>query len=467
MRQFAEQVRQVGIVYVTQIRGWVWALAGIVCAFMLLGLFGADGRSARILPVAFAFAQFFSAWIADQAKHQFAHPRASLLPHFCSAHLFVPIAFILFGSSVPPTILYAFGKTDPFPFIAVTSIWTALLLLGRLLPSLGWLVAPIIVLAFVYSGDSARKFDLTNLLFLPAFSIPFFFLGWLGIAFYFFKLCHLAEDDTAYNRLSGETLTVTAAGDESETRAKYRNAARWWAISDRWHARIGGFHQGRTLRIIRLLRYGFGATPVEFTAIGWAIFMTIIVGWMLHDADDPYDTTRSTSAIFLIVPTLFACMAPIAVAGGAIGWRVPRLRNEILFPLTRRELIDGLLLTAAWHSLVIWLLGCACGTGILLYALPVEAKTVSLFATAALLTAAVAVAAYGLSLHIVMFEVKAAQFFVLGLFVLGVIFLMCAWWESREDISDAPYWVMAAMVMGVGAMMTHTGRTVWLNQEFG
>jgi hypothetical protein len=112
-------------------------------------------------------------------------------------------------------------------------------------------------------------------------------------------------------------------------------------------------------------------------------------------------------------------------------------------------------------------LGCACGAGILLYALPVEARTVSLFVTAAFLTAAVAVAAYGLSLHIVMFEVKAAQFFVMGLFVLGVIFLMSAWWASREEMGDAVYWVVAAIVLGVGAMMTHTGRTVWLNQEFG
>lgn len=30
-----------------------------------------------------------------------------------------------------------------------------------------------------------------------------------------------------------------------------------------------------------------------------------------------------------------------------------------------------------------------------------------------------------------------------------------------------PYWVIASIVAGVGALMTHTARTAWLNQEFG
>jgi hypothetical protein len=464
MRQFAEQVRQVGIVYGSG-RGSLGWLLGIGLAVIMLYAFfrveAGNDQSPMVLFYATMFAIWFSNLISDQVKLQFAHSRARLIPGFAGPHIAVPVALTLLATIALPLLIARLSLQEGLACSAMASLAIGLLLLARLYSRLFVVFIPI-YLAIWLSKDLGVSIQGR-----PVYSILLLICGWLGIAFYFFKLCHLAEDDTAYRKLSDETLKVAAAGGEEETRAKYRNAARWSAISDRWQAQIGGFHQDRTIRIIRLLRYGFGATPVEFTAIGWAIFMTIIVGWMVHDADDPYDTTRSTSAIFLIVPTLFACMAPIAVAGGAIGWRVPRLRNEILFPLTRRELIDDLLLTAAWHSLVIWLLGCACGTGILLYALPVEAKTVSLFATAAFLTAAVAVAAYGLSLHIVMFEVKAAQFFVLGLFVLGVIFLMCAWWSSRKEMGDAPYWVMAAMVMGVGAMMTYTGRTAWLNQEFG
>jgi hypothetical protein len=105
--------------------------------------------------------------------------------------------------------------------------------------------------------------------------------------------------------------------------------------------------------------------------------------------------------------------------------------------------------------------------GILLYALPEESKTVFLFATAALLTAATAIAAYGLSLHIVMWEVKAAQLFTLGFFVLGVVYLMCTWWTSREKAGDVPFWIIAFIISGVGAMMTRTARTEWLNLELG
>lgn len=467
MRRFAEQVRQVGIVYVTQIRGWVWALAFVLLLFVLFGLFGRETSNLSILSYANMSAIFLGTWIVEQLKHQFAHSRARLLPEFNSAHLAIPLILILFGCIGLPTIAATMGRTSPLPYVAASSFGVGVFLLLRLLPKLSWLIAAIIFVIIWRENGRDTEINTPAFLLNPALNIPLFVFGWLGIGCYFFKLLHLAEDDTVYRQLSDETLVVAAAGDERFTRAKYNNTARSRSISDRWHAKLGGFHQYRKLRIVRLLRYGFGATPVEHIAIGSAIIMSIVVIVIVNIHDGPYSIARSTDATFLIMPAIFSAMAPFAVAGGAIGWRVPRLRNEILFPLTRRELIDGLMLTAAWHSLVIWLLGCACGTGILLYALPVEAKSVSLFVTAAFLTGAVAVAAFGLSLHIVMWETKFAQLFALGLFVVVCIAMMTIWWISREDLGDAPYWVMAAMVMGVGAMMTHTGRTVWLNQEFG
>ncbi|MGD9634181.1 MAG: hypothetical protein AB7G28_11405 [Pirellulales bacterium] len=467
MRQLAEQVRQVAIVYATQIRSWIWALAVILFAFMFLAFVRADDRSLTIIPLAFCYSQFFGAWIVDQAKHQFAHSRSRLLPEFNVAHLIVPLAFILTGAVVCPALLAAIKHSDPLPYAAIISISMAVILLGRFFPQIAWLVAIAVISAIWLTKDSGRETNIANALFQPVMTIPLFFLGWLGIGFYFFKLCRLAEDETIYQLLSDETQKVTADGAEGQTRAKYRNAARWWAISDRWHAKIGGFHQFRRRRIIRLLGYGFSATPVELTAIGWAIFMTIVVGWIVIDTDDPYDITRSTDAIFLLVPALFASMAPIAVAGSAIGCRVPRLKNEVLFPLTRRELIDDLLLASAWQSLVIWLLGCISGLAILLYALPTDSKTATLFITAAMLTGATAIAAYGLSLHIVMIEVKLAQFFILGLFVLAFGTLMVTWWSSREVTGDMPYWIVAAIVFGGGLLMTRTARESWLNLELG
>lgn len=467
MRQFAEQVRQVGIVYRTYRGTWGWVGAWLF--FTVLWVISLEfGRRSNDDGLGSGWMFFalcntsFAAVVYAQVRQQFIHPRAKLLPNFSVPHWIVPLAILIFAGFIVPTLLALFTDAPIVPMCAIASAVFAVSLLLTAHPNSYWMLF-IAFFGAQYFGYNIFEWKFQE---HPIACALILVATWVGILAAGYRVSTLCEDDEAYQRVVDATRRVQADGPDGQTQSQFQNFARWSAISDRWHARIGGFHQGRTVRIVRLLRYGFGATPVELTAIASSIVMTLFVGRIIPITDDSYYLTRSTDFSFLIVPALFASIAPIVVAGGAIGLRVPRLKNEALFPLTRRALIDNLLLTSAWHSLLCWLLGCASGTGILMYALPAEAKTVSLFATAAMLTAAVAVAAYGLSLHLVMWE-KFGQFFMFGLFVLGVVFLMCAWWSSREEMGDAPYWVVAAIVMGVGAMMTHAGRTVWLNQEFG
>lgn len=468
MRQFAEQVRQVGILYRSYNGGWRWFVPFLF--FLLIWIFGQqlgrptddDERATDWMLFLFSNTSL-AGMLYEQIRRQFIHPRAKLIPNFNSAHWTVPAIICASTGLLIPAALSWWTGSPLLPLCTISSLVFAISLFSIAYPNAFWLI-------FVgYIVPSIFGYDFWGIQFLksPTICALVLFTTYGTLIYCGYVIARLQEDDDSYRRALGKMSRVPGDGLKDQSRAEFQRWSSRCGLSDRWNSKIGGFHQFRMLRIIRLLRYGFGATPVELTAIVWAIPMTILVGMLVDATDGEYDITRSaSSAIFLIGPALFASIPPIAVAGGAIGLRVPRLKNEILFPLTRRELIDDLLLASAWYSFLFWLLGCVFGTGILLYALPAESKTVSLFATAALLAAAVAVAAYGLSLHIVMWE-KFSQYFMLGLFVLGVVFLMCAWWSSRVDIGDAPYWVVSAIVLGVGAMMTHTGRTVWLNQEFG
>jgi hypothetical protein len=291
--------------------------------------------------------------------------------------------------------------------------------------------------------------------------------AWFVIAYYTYRLANLREDDFVYQRSLDETQLVRSDGSGGQTRAHFKRFARWLFLSDRWQEKLGGFHHFRQSRIMRLLRYGFGATPVEIVAAGYAFLMMFVVIYITPKSDDSYDISRSTDYVFLILPALFASLAPLGVAGGAFEKRLPRMANELMFPLTRRQLIGNLVLVAAWYSVSFWVLGCAAGAVVLFVILPADAISFSLFATAATICAASAIAAFGLSLNIALWEVRAAQFFVMGFFVLGIVTLLLTWWTSRGDAGDAPFWIFATVVGATGALMIRSARRAWLNLELG
>jgi hypothetical protein len=468
MRRFANQVRQVANVYMSTRGSWAWLLS---CLFFLgLWIISLEvGRNPDGDELTFRWIFFFlcntsyAVIVYEQVRQQFLHSRARLLPNFSAPHWTVPIAFCAFAGIIVPACFALFTRAPLLTMCAIASLVLAISLLLTAFPNTYW------ILIVTYFGSQFLGYDLLQSKFFdhPVACSVLLVVTWAGVLACSYRISTLREDDYAYQRALDATRKVRADGPDGQTQSQFRSFARWSAISDRWHARIGGFHQFQQFRIIRLLRYGIGATPIELTAFASAVVMTIVVGGIVPKTDDSYDLTRSTDYFPLILPALFASIAPVVVAGGAIGLRVPRLKNEILFPLTRRELIDDLLLTSAWHSLLIWLLGCASGMAILLYALPAESKTISLYATAAVLTGATSIAAYGLSLHIVMWERNAAQFVVLGLFVFGIAFLMINWWISRETFGDVPYWIIAFIIGSIGAMITRTARTAWFNLEFG
>jgi len=468
MRRLANQVQQVAIVYATSRGNWGWI--GPCLLFLVLWIVllddsqeRSDGKLTTDWMILLLFNAPYAAFVYDQIRQQFMHPRAKLLPNFYAAHWIVAFAICVLIGFLLPTAVALLSNTSLLPMYAIASIVSAVSMLLLVFPSAYW------VFLIAFFGSQFLGYDPLRLEFVesPAICASIVAVAWLGLVVCGYWIATLGEDDSAYQHAVNSTRKVEADGSDGQTQEQFKKYARWSFLSDRWQSGVGGFHQFRRWRIIRLLRYGFWAKPIEVEAVGYALLMTVAVAWLVPKTDDAYDLTCSTDYVYLIVPALFAALAPIAVAGSAMGLRVPRLKNEILFPLTRHQLFDDLLLATAWYSLLIWLLGCLSGMAILLYILPDEAKSVSLFATAAILTASTAIAAYGLSLHIVMWEAKPAQFCVLAFFVIGFVTLICTWWISREKSGDALYWIIAMIVSGVGGITIHTARKAWLNLELG
>lgn len=250
MQQIANQVRHVAIVYVTQIRSWVWVLAVILLVVILLGVFSSEESIQSVISYAFFYAIFFGNWIVDQGKYQFAHSRSRLMPDFAPAHLAVPIGFILAAAVALPALLAAIRQIDPLPYAAAASIAMACVLLGQFFPRLGWAVVALIMLAILLPNDSRHGIDFSSFRFGPTLNITLLLLGWLGIGFYFFKVCRLADDDAVFQRFRDETQDVPADG-EGQTPAQFRSFSRGSYASHRWLAKIGGFHEFRRTRVIR------------------------------------------------------------------------------------------------------------------------------------------------------------------------------------------------------------------------
>ncbi len=475
MRRLANKVRQVLVVYATRGQTWGWLSLSFVFLLPWLLLFpNSGGKSSGNVETGWMFviaSYFYCSWfaslLADQTKFQFAHPRAKLLPGFALPHVFVPAAIAVFVGLVLPAGIAFVWIAPPLVLIAISSLMFAVLLLSRFFPIFAWIACGTFILGIYLPTHFG--YDIWELGYglSPSICLVATAIAWTAVAYYLIRLRTLHEEEGVYQQSLDETQKVRADGIDGQTRAQFKQFARWWFLSDRWHARIGDYHQQRRARIIRSLRYGFGAPPVEFVAAGYAFLIMIAVIFITPKCDDSYDISRSTDYVFLILPALFASLAPLAVAGGAFEKRLPRMANELMFPLTRRQLIENLLLAAASYSITLWIIGCAVGAVVLFVILPSEAIGLSLFATAAALCAVSAVAAFGLSLNIVLWEVRAAQFFVMGLFVLGIITLLLTWWTSREDTGDAPFWVAAAIVGAVGVVMIRSAHDTWLNLELG
>jgi hypothetical protein len=369
------QFKQVAITYVTRRSLWLVALFALVGAPMLVvaaldpGFRRSAPQTAAMFPLGIGGAML--AWmLLTQAKWQFCESRARLLPGFARAHLAVLAGLIMLGFGIfPPLAALAcgwnvLGAASCMAGIGAAYIWTmhnnnwamGLLTMVQLFslatgPGLEFWVQP----------DATSKFLLVH--------AAIFVAAWTGLAAWLGRLPHLREEDSDY-------LIPIQAQQGSATRMERTQAARTLArqmsrarihriASDRWLDRLQCAKAVTTAARQWLLRYGYGPAPVALTAVFFTVSFGVMIVLMAR-----YQITSSNSTREILPALPMLVIMPSFIVGGMFVMRRARLGHELLLPLSRRQFVNGLFLTAAWNAVVMWAVTHATLLGLISWAEP-------------------------------------------------------------------------------------------------
>ena len=276
------------------------------------------------------------------------------------------------------------------------------------------------------------------------------------------RLCHLLEEQFDYQNMN-QMMLARRTGSEAieQRRIVAAQAGRNWLgawVGDWWHDRLGGYCGGSQAGLVRVLRYGQGVTPVEFQGLFFAA-MVVCLGIFFGQFSLLAKSGATSGAMFFFAS--FAMFLPGYMAGERLAQRRPRITSEMFLPLSRTQLVDGLLAASARDSVMLWLMmNVALGVVV---ATTITARTVATFALASALIMHVTMA---LSLRVSVWPSRLKRFMVLYLSCFVLLLPMIVWATLREKVGDAPLYVVTALLLGVGTWLFYSARKAWLDTEF-
>ncbi len=404
-------------------------------------------------------------FLVVQAKSQFAHPRAVLLPEFAGPHLFVLVLLLVVGLVFWPILvggglglrainLMAFGVT-----VAALSLW------GMHRNNWFGIVAIGIFLSgvFPWQGNwwfrEAQPHQTVHVLILLA--------GWPAIIAWLWRLTQLREEADDYQLVfyvgRGKTGGESSERRRLIARAIARQRLLAW-LGDRWHARLPKLHAENRSSLAHILQYGFGAAPPVYSAVmGSAMMIAVSVAWLwgYHAVVADKIPINGIWFYFLLYTSL-----PGNLAGLALAERRPRISAELLFPLTRPRLIDALLLASARNTVVFWL---AMNIGLLMVARWMLGSQFTLAAASVylLLSIAIGAAGFGAGIRTSLWDSLMQRLVAAGIGGCLGMGALALWWSLRGSVGDGPFVGLALAIAAIGAWLTHKGRQAWLSFELG
>jgi hypothetical protein len=298
---------------------------------------------------------------------------------------------------------------------------------------------------------------------------PLAFIAVVGavlVIAWLWRLCELTEEMGDYQNVYALMMARRTGSEAIEQRrivaaqvGRNQLVAR---INDWWFDRLGGYYGGGKAGLARVLRYGFSANPIEVQAL-FMMIMIISVGLFLSRFSILAKAGANFGALFFFIQ--FSVLLPAQTAGEMMAQRRPRISWEMLLPVSRSQLIDGLFAASIRNSLTLWVMM----NGALLVVIglvenQISPSTLGMFL---LLSASTMFAALGVGLRVAVWPSMAKRLAVL--FVSCIVFLvpMVAWWNLREAAGDWPFSVAALSVVAVGAGLIYRARRAWLQLELG
>ena len=464
-----EQIKQVSLTYLTQRYLW-WVLAllslmGLPSLMMLAhSSSGPNTNAGQSMLFAIGMPMFtVLPFLVGQIKMQFGHSRARLTPEFFPAHLAVLCGILLTSFVLYPWLLAALSGVTPVAFISlafaigVPAIWGAQLnRFSAMLISLGVFYSLLTEwgLRWWVVEASSHRGVLTFIAVGGVVAV----IAWLV------RLCELTEEMPDYQNVYMAMLARRTGSEAVEQRrvvamqiGRNQLMAR---VGDWWFDRIGGYYGGSKAGLVRILRYGFAAAPVEVQGLAMAL-MIVAVGIFFTRFSILAKSGANVSGVFFFIQ--FSMLMPAQTAGELLAQRRPRIAWEMLLPVSRAQLIDGLFAASARNAFAMWLMMNAAFLIVVgLQENPVSLGTLSMFL---LMSLATMFATMGVALRVAIWPSMAKRMAALIPGCLIFVIPIALWWNLRENLGDWPFVFVAAGVIAFGAGLIYEARRAWLDLE--
>jgi len=473
---FLGQVKQVGMTYVPQRNLWFAAIPLGLFALPMVYFFKVLSRvasevdfsiesDATLMALMFlgVSIQFAVAYMVGQAKMQFAHSRACVTPSFLPAHLAVLCAIVVTLMVLCPLAVASFTQLEPLPLIAFALAVGVPCLWGVQLNRLSlYLISLAIFLSSSFTDwgfnwwvvDASQHRAEHSLIILA---------GALLIAAWFWRISRLTEEMDDYENIFQMFLARRAGAETIEQRriigAQVQRSSIMGWVGDRWHGRLGGYHGGRQAGLARLLNYGFGPAPalVQGLFMG-AVFLPL---YFFMQTSLVADTDGSDMFPVLMIPFLFTVFISGQMAGESVAQRRPRIANEMLFPLQRAQLIDGLFSAAKRYALVVWLI---MNSVVAIVAALIGAQfSPVMLIIYLLLSASATFAALSLTLRTSVWPSQTKRWAVESGCLMAIIPLIYFQWLFGNLVFP----MAVVLLIVIGAVLIRSARRAWMDLELG
>lgn len=466
---FGEQVRQVAIIYTSQ-RLLLW-FGGLFSVFFVPLLIAAalDGKGATNQSPAMAFLvgmplMWSLIFLVGQAKSQFAHARARVMPGFLPAHLTVLVAILFLLFVGIPGIVAAASGASLLSLVAVAMAIGAPALWGG---HLNRAIPTFVSLGAFYTLLSGwgQRFWITEAAIYRPVHAGIAVIGTALVAAWLWRLCHITEEMDDYQNVFQAMMARRTNREAIEQRRIVAmQMRRTWLmgyISDWWADRVGGYYGGGRNGLERLVRYGFNAVPIEvqgFIFAAMALGMTLLFMQFNFFREGP----ASFGAVFFAAQ--FGILMPGQLAGEFMAQRRPRMANELLLPASRTQLVDALMSVSVQNAAKLWLImHVTLALALAIAERPVGMRMAVVFV---LLSAAVTCAAVGVGLRLSVWTSMAKRMLVSLLAWLVLIPALVVWVTAGARLSAWPFVVVAAVFVAVGVWGILAARRAWLDLEF-
>lgn len=464
-----EQIKQVSLTYLTQ--RLLWWIAGGFSLFIVPNLVltfkpnrsASDAAHSMVFLVGMPMLMLLP-FLVGHLKSQFAHSRARLMPRFLPAHLVVLCGILVTLFVLHPWLEARLAGSEPLGLLAlaaaigVPALWGAHL--NRLAPLLVSVAAFYSLLTnwghhwWIVEAPAHREIH-ASILGAGAVLV----IAWL------WRLCHLQEEMDDYQNVYQLLMARRTGSEAVEQRrivaAQVRRSPLMSRIGDWWHHRLGGYYGGSPAGLARVLRYGFSAIPIEIQGLFMAA-MFVSMGIFFSRFSFLAKSGAMSGGLFFIAP--FAILMPGQLAGEMMAQRRPRIAFEMLLPLSRKQLINGLFAAAARNSFTQWLI---MNTGLAIVFATTDfhfsSRAIALFL---LLSVSTMFAAMAIGLRVSVWPSMAKRFTALWASWMVLLAPLGLCMAIRETVGDAPFIFGVIVLVGAGVWLLNSARQAWLNLEF-